>query len=239
LYPTLASAISAVPANTQTTIELLKNTSEILTVESTKDIIIDLGGKTLSNSGSNPVITTSGTLKITNGSIHTNANQGAINETAGNLTVNGVEIICTGNRQAIYITGGTTTIKGNSYLSSATSGKPTGSNMERGTVQVVSGTLIVESGTIIGTMQQAISNEGTVILGVQGGSLDTTSPVLQGAVYGIKSTGTFNFYDGIVKGKTRSINGTVTSQEANTQILEGTETIDGDSYYTKTLELIP
>ena len=239
LYPTLASAISAVPANTQTTIELLKNTSEILTVESTKDIIIDLGGKTLSNSGANPVITTSGTLKITNGSIHTSANQGAINETAGILIVDSAEIIATGDRQAIYITGGTTTIKGSSYLSSATSGKPSGSNMERGTVQVISGTLIVESGTIIGTMQQAISNEGTVILGVQGGSLDTTSPVLQGAVYGIKSTGTFNFYDGIVKGKTRSINGTVTSQEANTQILEGTETIDGDSYYTKTLELIP
>ena len=239
IYGSLQAAINAVPDNTQTTIELLKDVTGIYTVESTKNIILDLGGYTITNSGSNPVITTSGDLTITNGSIHTNANQGAINETAGNLTVNGVEIICTGNRQAIYITGGTTTIKGNSYLSSATSGKPTGSNMERGTVQVVSGTLIVESGTIIGTMQQAISNEGTVILGVQGGSLDTTSPVLQGAVYGIKSTGTFNFYDGIVKGKTRSINGTVTSQEANTQILEGTETIDGASYYTKTLELIP
>ena len=63
--------------------------------------------------------------------------------------------------------------------------------------------------------------------------------IIQGKNYGIESTTNFNFYDGIVKGKTRSINGTVTSQEANTQILEGTETIDGDSYYTKTLELIP
>ena len=235
-YTTLAAAITAAPNNTQTTIELLKNVSENLTVANTKNIILDLGGKTISNSGSNPIITNSGTLTITNGSLYSNTTQGAINHTAGSLTIDGAEIIATGNRQTIYITGGTATITGDAYLSSATSGKPSGSNMERGTVQVVSGTLIVESGTIVATNQQAISNEGTVIIGTQGGVIDTTSPVLQGRVYGIKTTGTFTFYDGIIKGGTAAVNGTITTWETGTTPTDGpNETIGSITYHTKYL----
>lgn len=233
LYATLQAAINAVPKdNTQTTITVVKDVAEELTVYSDQNIILDLGGKTINNSGAKPVIVNSGDLTITNGSIVTDANQGAINHTAGSLTIDGVEIIATGNRQAIYITGGTAEITGDSYLSSKTSGKPTGSNMERGTVQVVSGSLIITSGTIIGTNQQAVSNEGTVTIGTDDGSVDTTAPVLMGAVYGIKSTGTLNFYDGIIKGRTSAINGTVTDMDSNSTVQNGTETISGKAYQT-------
>ena len=139
-------------------------------------------------------------------------------------------------RQTIYITGGTTVITGDTHLTSATSGKPSGSNMERGTIQVISGTLRVESGEIIATAQQAISNEGTVYIGVQGGTLDATNPVLQGYVNGVKSTGTLYFYDGIIKGGTNAVNGTITGTERNITPTDGSETIGGKTYYTKYLE---
>ena len=235
-YATLAAAISAVPNNTQTTITLLKNTSEVLSITSTKNIILDLNEKTISNSGKNPIFTNAGTLTLTNGSLSSNTTQGAINNTAGSLTINNVEIVATGDRQALYITGGTVRITGDSYLSSSTYGKPNGSNMERGTAQVVSGTLIVESGTIIATAQQAISNEGTVYIGVQGGTLDATNPVLRGFVDGVKSTGTLYFYDGIIKGGTNAVNGTITGTERNITPTDGSETIGGKTYYTKYLE---
>ena len=108
--------------------------------------------------------------------------------------------------------------------------------MERGTVHNVSGTLIVTGGTIIATKQQAISNEDILIMGVSDGSLDITTPVLQGDVYGIKSTGTFSFYDGIIKGRTDAIVGTINNQEANTEVANGTETISGKTYKTAYLE---
>lgn len=234
-YATLAAAISAVPTNTQTTITLLKNTAEVLTVPSNKNIIIDFNGKTISNSGKKPVFETAGTLTLTNGSIHTNATQGAINNTAGSLTIDDLEIIATGDRQTLYITGGTVTVTGDSYLSSSTYGKPNGSNMERGTIQVVAGTLIVESGTVLATNQQAISNEGTVIIGTQGEGVSTTSPELRGLIYGIKSTGTVNFYDGVIEGGNAAINGTITNWETGYTPTDGTYTTGGKTYYTKYL----
>ena len=53
-----------------------------------------------------------------------------------------------------------------------------------------------------------------------------------GKTYGIKNNYTFNFYDGIIKGKTDAITGTITNQEIDTQIINGTEVIDGVTYKT-------
>ena len=236
-YETISAALAAVPDNTPTVITVLMDTTaSALVVDSNKNVTIDFNGFTLNNSISQPIITTSGTLKIINGSLHSSGNQGIINVTGGSLVVEDTEIIATGNRQAIYITGGTTTILGNSYLSSATNGIPGGGTMERGTVQVISGNLIVAGGKIVGTQQQAISNEGTVTLGTDDSSISTVSPELIGNVNGIRSVGTFNYYDGIIKGGTSAIDGTVSNQPNNTQITNSTETISGKTYQTAYLE---
>lgn len=126
--------------------------------------------------------------------------------------------------------------KGNAYLSSVTKDKPQGSDMERGTVHNVSGTLIITGGTIIGSKQQAVSNEATLTIGLKDGNINTSSPVLMGEVTGLKSTGTFNFYDGIFKGKTTAFNATITDKEDNSEVLNGTEVISGATYKTATLK---
>ena len=236
-YASIDEAIKAAPANTQTTITLLKDSSEKIIIESNKNIILDLNGNTITNFEGNPIIETSGTVSILNGTLRTSADQAAINNTDGSLVVNNVTIIATNTKQAMYITGGTVEITGNSYLSSQTSGKPSGSNMERGTVQVISGSLIVTGGTIVGEKQHAISNGGTLTIGTKDGNIDSSTPILIGAVDGIKNDGTLNFYDGIIKGITNSIDGNITDQETNSNLLNGTETINGKNYKTSHLEI--
>lgn len=235
LYASITDALAAAPANTQTTITLLKNTSEMINVAATKNIILDLNNKTLSNDGNKAIVENYGTLSIINGTISSNADVGAVNNRSGNLTISSDEIIATGTRQAIYIYTGTVEITGSAYLSSNTSGEFGG--MDRATIQCESaGTLKVTGGTIVGNNQHAISSAGTLTIGVKDGNIDATSPILMGKINGIKSTGTFNFYDGIIKGKTAAINGTVSDQEDNSQITNGTETIDGSTYHTVTVE---
>ena len=172
-----------------------------------------------------------------NGNLNSTGTQAAINNTGGHLIVSNVSVIETSTKQAMYITGGTVEIMGDSYFRSQTYGTPDGGTMERGTIQVVSGNLIVTGGTIVGTKQQAISNEGTVTIGTKDGSINNSTPILIGEVHGIRSTGTFNFYDGIIKGKTDAIYGNVDDQEANSQIVIGSETIDNATYVTAQLEL--
>ncbi len=248
-YTTLAAAINAVKTNNhKETILLLRDTTENVTVKVNQNIELDLQGYTLTPmnlTANNPIINNKGTLLITNGTLTTNGETAAINNSDSNtnasLTIDGVTIIATGTRQAIYnYGGGTVVIQGNSYLSSTTSGTPNGSTMERGTVHnLANGNMTILGGTIIGVNQQAVSNEGTITIGTKDGNVSTTVPEMRGAVYGIKSTGTFNFYDGIFEGKTNAIFGTITDTETGYQKVDGTQTIDGQTYETATLQVIP
>lgn len=249
-YATLAAAISKVPTDgTKRTITLLRDTTENVRVSANRNIELDLQGYTitpLNLSANNPIIDNHGTLLVTNGTLTTSGETAAINNNNTNatnnssgasLTIDGVTIISTGTRQAIYnYGGGIVVIKGNSYLSSTTSGLPSQSTMERGTVHNVSGgNVTILGGTIIGVNQQAVSNEGTVTIGTKDGTVSTTVPEMRGKVYGIKNAGTLNFYDGIAKGKTDAIVGTISDVETNYQKVDGTETIDGQTYKTAIL----
>lgn len=107
----------------------------------------------------------------------------------------------------------------------------TDANLARATIQNnANSTLTIESGYVWGYYQQAISNEGTLILGVEGGNLSTTSPIIQGKTYGVVSIGDIEFYDGVVKGVDGAFSGTVGTIEANTQILDSSETVDDKTY---------
>ena len=227
-YKTLQEAINAVPTNNiETTVKLLRNTTENVTVNKNKKIVFDLQTYTISNNGNSAVITNNGTITISNGTITSTASTtSAINNNqSAVLTVSGGRIIATGQRQAIYNDKGTVLITGTAYLSA--------SAPERGTVHnLASSTLIITGGTIISENQQAVNNLGTLTVGTKDGNINTNSPLMQGATYGVTNTGTFEFYDGIAKGMTAAVSGNITDIETNSVKVESTETIDGETYHS-------
>ena len=239
-YYSLASAIKVVPSNgTETTITLLANTKENVTIPSNKNIILDLNNYSLMNLKVSPVITNRGIIKIMNGTISQTSSYAAINnEQNGELVVEDGTIVSTGERAAIYnINNGIVSIMGNSYISSNTSGQYNNGviNITRGTIMNVDDTTTtnISGGTIIGTVSCAITNNGTLNIGIgNDGIIDNFILIIIGETYGIKNDNLFNFYDGIIKGKTAAMNGEITERELNSILVNG---VDG-SYKTIYLE---
>lgn len=195
-YASLASAISAVTTSDETTIELLANSSEKITIGNNRNIILDLKNNTLSNSGNNPVIANSGHLTIINGTITSNANQGVINNTS-TLNITGGTISATGSRQAIY-NSGVLNISGGIFTSTTT---------ERATIQnLAAGNITITGGTVTSTGSFGLENAGTLKIGTKGHGVSTTSPSIKGETYGISATQAFTYYDGVISGKTNAIN---------------------------------
>ena len=238
-YNSIQAAVNNVPTdNTLVTIKLLKDTDEAVTVKANQNIYFDLNDhKMIRNDGDKAVIKNRGTIEIANGDIFSDADNGALdNDPSGHMIINGTRVIASGTRQAVYNDAGYVEIKGNSYLSSTAIEAPstTGVELARATIQNIhNGTIKITDATIICTTQQAISNEGTLIIGIEGdGNISTSSPSITGKTYGIVSTITLNYYDGIIKGIDDAVSGTITNQETNTQIVNGTEVISGETYKT-------
>ena len=237
-YHTLAAAISAAPGNTETTIELLRDTIEKVTIAANKNIILDCQSYVLSNPDSNAVITVSGRLKLIGGTISTNsASTSAINvNNSAHFTMTGGSIVATGKRQAVYNDGGTVTISGTAHLSAKALVE---ASNKRGTVQnLAGGTLIITGGTIETASSDGIgvTNLGTMTIGEKDTNIVTTTPVIVGASIGVNNTGTFNFYDGILKGKTSAANASPSDIEDNAAVINGTELIGDSTYNTMYLE---
>ncbi len=234
-YDSLTEAISAVASNnTATTIKLLVSTYENITISKNQNIILDLQGNTLKNSQNAAVIENSGTLLIQNGTITSSVGFAVINNNGGGrITVSSGSIISRGTRQAIYNNkGGTVIINGSAYLSSTATGAPSGSTIERATIQNMDGgTLIITGGTIIGVNQHAVSNEGTLTIGTEDGEVNTTLPVLNGKMHGVNNYGTFNFYDGILRGENAAIYGDTNSIENGYQITLDEDNVNGTAYH--------
>ena len=220
-YTNLQAAINAVPTTgAQTTIKLLRNTSETLTIAAGKNIVFNLQNYTVSNKNNNPVITNNGTLTITNGTITSSANQGAINnEATGIIYMSGGKIQATGTRQAIY-NWGRVEISGNAYLSSVTAERAPLHNL-------ATGTAIITGGTILSTGFYGIENLGTLTIGNKNGTVNENTPLIKGETYGVYTTPTFDFYDGIIEGKTDAVNDEllIDDIETETEILHAR---DGD-----------
>lgn len=237
-YNALTDAVSAALNKTHKEITLLKDISTSVSVRDVKDITIDLNGHTINSVASKAVFENNGTLKIKNGTINTNTDISAINNNSGNLTVDNVTITSIAGKQAIFILGGTVIIDGNSYLTSNTCDISSLSNLERGTVHTLqAGTLIVKSGTIVGTKGNAISNEGTATIGIDDGVIDNSTITIMGKTNGLETQGMFSFYDGVIKGIDKSILGAIDTRAANTTLVNDIETIDTDTYKTVHLEL--
>lgn len=91
LYPTLAKAIEAVPNNGEsaTTVTLIKDSTEDVTIPANKKVALELNGKTLTNVSSN-TITNNGTLTITGtGTVDNVTHQKAALYNKGTATLEG------------------------------------------------------------------------------------------------------------------------------------------------------
>ncbi len=226
-YSTIQDALNDVPKNnTETTVVIIRDTVENLTIEKNQNVVLDLQDYTLRNNGVSNVIKNNGRLRISNGTIICNTTQGAINNNKGAvLYVTGGSIYATGTRQAIYNDGGTLYISGNPYLSSTTNQRATVQNLNNGTVTIT-------GGTIVSANFNAIENTATMNIGKKDGIIDASSPLIIGRNYGINNTKTLNIYDGIIKGVSASVNGKISDTETGSTRVDSTETIDGNVYNT-------
>ena len=239
-YFTLQAAINAVPKdNSIALITVVKDIKENVTIAANQNIEFDFGNHTLSNkkTDNTPVFLNQGTIKISNGNFTTSATAAVINNrSGGRVIITGGNISSTSDRQAIYnYSGGIIDISGTAYITSNSAGMaPSGeSSLGRATIQNLrGGTVNINGGTIIGTVQQAISNEGTLNIGTKDGVISTTVPSIRGETYGIVSTSTLNFYDGVLKGITNPVSGTISDEETGSTEVNGTETINNKTYKT-------
>lgn len=203
-YDTLQEAIKAVPKNNkETTVELLKDTSETLIVSENQNIVFILNNYMISNNGNNPIIENKGIIKISDGIIASSAEtKGAINnQSGGNIVISGGKILVTGGRQALYNNGGTAEITGSAHLES--------SAHERAAVHnLANSSLIITGGTIISTGSYGVTNEDKLTIGTKDGNPNESTPIIQGIQYGVNSTNNkkISFYNGTIKGTEKAIN---------------------------------
>ena len=223
-YETLASATTYVTSGN--TIKPLVNRTETIevTVTASKNITLDLNGKTITLK--NQTLKNNGTLTITGSGTLTGSGANTVTN-AGTLTKTGTsKIINTststygaiGNTGTATISAGTITSAyrtiTNSNKLTITGGTITGSDIAVNN----SGTATVTGGTITSTGKIGIYNttDGKLTIGTNETtpSVNTTVPSITGKTYGVQAGGTFNFYDGVIKGQSgagTSINGTITA----------------------------
>ena len=230
-YDTIKDALNAITTSTPTTIEIVNNVSlaERIKIVAGRNITIDLQGHTIDNKPNTdmPLIENHGTLTVTNGTMASTSPQAIINnETGGNLTVNGANLIATSTKQAIYNNkNATVTITGSSYLSNNSADRPAVQNLAGGIMYITGGTIVSEK-------QEAVKNAGTLRVGTEGGGVSTSVPELRGATYGVTNSSTFRFYDGVIRGRSGTISGSISAIEPNYQKTEIQETINSLVYYS-------
>ncbi len=200
-FNTLQEAINLVRDNNErTTVTLLQDTAEVITIAENQNIAFDLQNYTLSNvSASSHLIDNSGTLEISNGTITSSASQGSVNNlSTGTLIISGGTITNTGSKQAVWNDGGNVTITGNPIISNTTSGRATVHNLSDGTMTIEGGAITSNGGIAV------YNQKGTLTIGKKDGSINTSSPTITAKTYGIVvyQNYDFNFYDGTISGKT-------------------------------------
>lgn len=135
----------------------------------------------------------------------------------GNLTLSALTVSNASSNKNTIVNAGTLTIKSAAEISSQT----TIPISNTGTLNVndgdVDGVVNNSSSAIINVTGGTISSNGinnkygTLNLGTNDNTVSTTNPIVSGSTYGVNvSSGTFNFYDGVISGKT-AISGEVTS----------------------------
>lgn len=143
-YKTLQAAITAVPTNgeTATTITLLEDVTESVTIASGQNITLDLGGKTLTNATSH-AISNKGTLTITDssntpGSIINNTSGKYLLYNYGTATIEKVALTGSGSRLLYVPSGAQLTINSGTFTDNGSS---------YGMIYAYSGSVTINGGT--------------------------------------------------------------------------------------------
>ena len=107
-YTSIQAAIDAVPANTKTVVTVLQNSTEDVWIDSSKNVQLELTGKTL-----NGKITSQGTVTVNGGTINTS--EFAIETEGANFTLNSVVV-----KGQLLVTGGNAIVNGGSITTTNT-----------------------------------------------------------------------------------------------------------------------
>lgn len=178
-------------------------------------LINNAGTAELLNSSSNlyGIAVNTGTLLIKNGNYNVTSMEfygDILTSSSGTLTIEDSTINETGNiHPLVNISGNSNLIVNNSTLSAAS----------HNAIKLMgTGTANITSGTVTSSSTYAIYIEGasTLNVGTLGGIPSTDNPVIYGKTYGIyKNNNSANiyFYDGVIKGETGPISGSITDYE--------------------------
>lgn len=227
-YTKLSTAISKASTSGKTTILILKDFEDSVTIGSQYDIILDLQGHTISNSkASTSVLINNGSLEIINGTVTSDASAGVINNNKDAILKIGTDskIIATGLRQGLYNDGGYLYITDNAKVESESNERAAIHNKTEGKV-------FITGGTITSNNLYAIYNEkGSINIGTKDDVYNKNTPVIQGKTYGIVSNNSYryNIYDGIIKGGTYHVGKTANSGN--------TPTVSDDKNETKLVSI--
>ena len=180
-----------------------------------------------------------GTIEVTGGSI-TGASYGIYNETTGTISVSGGSVtgasgIWNNASGEINITGGKITANGTSTSNTGVR-IYTGTGTISGVTEIIGkaygasvqgGELTIQSGSVKATNGLGIwLSGGTLTLGTNETTpnVSVTNPTIIGTTNGVKvSSGTFNFYDGQIKGAAGgSISGTVADKPTGYAVVKST-----------------
>ena len=233
----------------------------ILLINTSKEnIVID----SLSPTGTGTIISNyseSGELKLTNSNINGNVNNNGTgiltlenvttsssvsNNSKGILNINNVTFnsyykpITTSQAGTTNINGATIT---NGYIENGNSHTINindinivyNSTYRSGTITNY-GIVNLISGTVTATVDNSITNTGTINIGTKDGNVSTEMPVITGKTYGVSNSdsGKVNFYDGIVSGESGAFYGTVNEVEPGYKIV----TNKTDTLTSATLTLV-
>jgi len=145
---------------------------------------------------------------------------------SGKIIINGGTITSDTERGIYQYTGnGTVEMRGGNVTGAR------GAGVKEGELKILGGII---KGTVVGVYTN--ESTGVLTIGSKNNTADVTTPVIQCENIAVtNNSGTFNFYDGILKGGIKSITGTVTDKEEGYELLNGTEKIDGTTYETSTL----
>ena len=233
-YPSIQSAVNATKNQGHQTITLVNDSTinAVINVPYNCDITIDFDGHTVDSSVINAPMfeVVNGKLELINGTVSTatGATQGALNNRTANgvLKINNMTVNANGTRQAVYTEYGHTYIMGNSHLKNISSERAAVQNTKSGSTYITGG--VIEAANF----SAVFSDSGTLTIGDKDGNISASAPTIRGADYGVKCTATLNIYDGLFKGATGAISGTISDTESGSTQVTGTETIDGVTYQT-------
>ncbi|MEE3343678.1 MAG: InlB B-repeat-containing protein [Bacilli bacterium] len=207
------------------------------------------GGVLVTNHPKANTISNNGYVEINGGSITSSNAQGAAinnNVSSSVVKISSGSIITTHNykNQAIYNNGGTVYVSGDAYLEN----KSVSGNNGRAALHNAAGTVYITGGTIVSKANSAVKNNGTMVIGTDDNTFDNTTPIMQGAIYGLETVDGYpvTIYDGIFKGKGTTADKAISDESEITyddtlaELVHEFETIGGVQYDTAYLSsLVP